>query len=402
MNTRFTSFILALIALPSLNYAQSTAVVPSAYDTAAGSSSFTGALANVGRSYQMLIDSTLISNLLNQNITGIAVRSSAATTDPWPTATTTYPNYDIYMGKSVLVQNSTNFYAGNESGPQTQVRSGSLTINVNDYPAGGTGSWGPPIQFSTGYNYTGGNLAILIRHDASNGTSRANNALGTATAGYNSLFKACWQATYDGPGGLQGNFSVIRLSSGSISLPVALTRFSCSSSGYNALIDWETASEKNMESYIIEAGVDGIQFKAIHTVPVTAESITVKKYSYTDYNIFQNTQTVFYRLKMVEADGSFKYSNVEKLNLGKASSGNLIVYPNPVKSITNISYNLSSDMDVSCRIYDIKGRAVYSDIFKSLKGNNAILTDLSQLEKGYYILKLSGDGLEDFYKFVKD
>ncbi|OJV54235.1 MAG: hypothetical protein BGO31_12860 [Bacteroidetes bacterium 43-16] len=340
--------------------------------------------------------------MLNQNITGIAFRSSATVTEPWPTATTIYPNYDIYMGKSVLVQNSTNFYAENESGAQTQVRSGSLTINVNDYPAGGASSWGPPIQFSTGYNYTGGNLAILIRHDASNGTTKANNALGVSTGGYNSLFKACWQGTYAGPGGTQGNFSVIRLSSGSISLPVALTNFNCSSFGYHARIDWETASEKNMKSYIIETSFDGIQFEAIHTLPVKTESITAKKYSYTDYNIFLRTETVFYRLKMVEADGSFKHSNVNKLNFGKARSGNLVVYPNPVTSIANISYTVSFDADVSFRIYDITGKEVYSDILKSVKGNNSILTDLGHLEKGYYILKLTGDGLEDSYKFLKN
>lgn len=402
MIKKITTAIVALLATSSLNYAQSTRVVPPGCDTAAGGSSFTGPLANSGRSYQMLIDSTMISNLLNNSITGIAFRVAAASTAAWPTADITYNNYDIYVGKSILIQNATNTFESNQSGTQTQVRSGSLVIHANDYPAAGVNSWGPTIQFNSGYNYTGGNVSILIRHNGSNGASVGIDAVPTTANGYNSLFKACWQGSYTGTGTNQGNFSALRISYGSSPLPVTLTSFVCSSSGYDARINWETVSEKNMKSFTVESSLDGIKFQEIYTLPVQSESNTKKQYTHMDYNVFRKTQTVFYRLKMVEADGSFKYSNVNKVNVGKEHSANLIVYPNPVTSIGNISYNLSADAAISCRIYNIMGREVYSDVFKSLKGNNAILTDLSHLKKGSYILTLSGDGIEDFYRFVKD
>ncbi len=212
MKKFFVVFLLStLICLPT--FAQPY-VVPTAYAHAPGTVTFLGPLANAARTYQLLIHEDQLTDLVGQEISAISWRLPASATAPWPTADVTYSAYDVYLSGSVTPSaRSLTDFSANVVGPQTQVRSGSLTIPVNAYPSGSSpNDFGPKITLNTPWLYTGGHLLVEIRHQGFTGTSRSVDAIGTAVTGYGTQFSACWTSSYTGNSGSQGNFSVIGFS----------------------------------------------------------------------------------------------------------------------------------------------------------------------------------------------
>jgi hypothetical protein len=94
-----------------------------------------------------------------------------------PAGDTTFANYNIFMSQSFPDPTSmTTTFANNIVGPQTQVHSGSLTFPANSMPGGATpNAFGPVIDFSTPYAYSGGSLLIEIRRSARTGDTLSFN-----------------------------------------------------------------------------------------------------------------------------------------------------------------------------------------------------------------------------------
>lgn len=203
----FHALALSMMLMFSSVKSQTTVTVPNL--TVAGA--FTGPFANSARTYQMIIDDSQLTALSGQYISSISFRLPTSATAAWPVSDTTFPDYQVYLSDGVDPVNRQLNFAANVVGTQTQVRSGSLSI-----PAGSVsnnGSFTFNINFNTPYLYTGTNLVIEVRHTGSNGITTSIDAAGTGTSGYGTLFTACWSASTSV---LQGNFSYVKISSGSV------------------------------------------------------------------------------------------------------------------------------------------------------------------------------------------
>lgn len=176
------------------------------------SSGFTGVYASSARTYQLIIDDTLLTSLNGKYLTSIAFRLPSNATSSWPATDATFASYEVYLSNGVEPPNRQLDFTANVVGTQTQVRSGALVV-----PAGALTSGSDPnafshvINFNTPYLYNGTNLVVEIRHTGNDiNSSRSTNSTGTSTAGYGTLYTACWQGT---AGVVQGNFSFIRINS---------------------------------------------------------------------------------------------------------------------------------------------------------------------------------------------
>lgn len=201
------AFTVGAILFFSATKAQTSVTVPNLTSTAA----FTGPFANSTRTYQLIIDDSQLTALSGKYLTSISLRIPASAASAWPASNTTYPDYQIYLSDGVEPANRQLNFAANVVGTQTQVRSGSLLI-----PSGAVtnnGSFSFDINFNTPYLYTGTNLVIEIRHTGSNGTTTSVDAVGTGVSGYGTLFTACWSSSTSV---LQGNFSYVKINSGSV------------------------------------------------------------------------------------------------------------------------------------------------------------------------------------------
>jgi hypothetical protein len=187
-------------------------VMPNVYATTNGTTSFLGPYSNSQRTYQLLIAESELVDLVNKDLISLSFRNSSTATSAFPTSDVTFTNYDIYLSGSVNPANRSLTFANNIVGTQTQVRSGSLVIPASSLTFGNSpNEFSFTIEFTSSYTYTGGNLLIDIRHTGFSGTSRSVDAIGTSVTGYGTLFSACWQGSYAGTSGSQGNFAVVNL-----------------------------------------------------------------------------------------------------------------------------------------------------------------------------------------------
>jgi hypothetical protein len=112
-------------------------------------------------------------------------------------------------------------------------------------------------------------------------------------------------------------------------LPVQLTSFNASEETFGTKLVWNTAEESGIVSYVVERSTDGKNFTAIGTV----KAANLRSYSFTDAQPADNN---YYRLKMVELDGTFKYSFI--ISLKAKLTTNISVSPNPVKNMVMIQH----------------------------------------------------------------
>jgi hypothetical protein len=112
-------------------------------------------------------------------------------------------------------------------------------------------------------------------------------------------------------------------------LPVELTAFTATAAGPATVrLAWATASEVNSQQFEAERSADGVKFAAIGTVAAAGTSSSARRYELTDAKLPAGAVRLYYRLKQVDADGTFRYSPVRTVALAGAVAG-LALYPNP-------------------------------------------------------------------------
>ncbi|MBZ0199667.1 MAG: hypothetical protein K8H86_07360, partial [Ignavibacteriaceae bacterium] len=303
-------------------------VVPLDYASTAGPGTFLSPLANSARTYLMLIHENQLTALVGKELKGISWRIPPSATAHWPAAEVVYTAYDIYLSGSVDPSARSLTFADNIVGTQTQVRSGALTIPIESYTFGKSpNDWGPQIDFSTSWLYSGGHLLIEIRTSGFTGTSRSNDAITTATPGYLTQFSSCWGSGYTATSGSQGNFAIARLS-GDDPIPVELTSFTASQSNGNVELKWSTATETNNYGFEVERKTNDAEFAKIAFIQGAGTTTELKNYSFTDNEL--KSTTVTYRLKQIDYNGNFEYSNEINVELNNQFSFSLDQnYPNP-------------------------------------------------------------------------
>jgi hypothetical protein len=184
------SLTLAIFGLASSPpaHAQVNVVVPNVYTNTVGGGVSAVPIDIQGHSWtiQLVYNQNQLTDLLGQDITGIAYRRGApASGGGYPLQTTTWSNYVVRLGPSVAPTAATGTYASNFTAAPSQVRSGSWTVPPFAWPNNGPpgpNPWGPVLTFDTPYHYTGGNLAMLITHSGSDNPNIGNALMETTTS----------------------------------------------------------------------------------------------------------------------------------------------------------------------------------------------------------------------------
>jgi Secretion system C-terminal sorting domain len=177
-------------------------------------------------------------------------------------------------------------------------------------------------------------------------------------------------------------------------LPVELISFTGKTQQDKALLTWTTASEKNNEGFVVEKSLDGIRFEKIGFVKGNNNSTVALDYNFSDYNF---TQNAYYRLKQMDNDSYFTYSNVIALNtVSGKTKGSMKVYPNPVKSILMVEATLNETSQLE--LVDAVGRVVFKQSVES--GSFQISTE--NLAKGMYLLRLIDKNDISVQKIIKN
>jgi hypothetical protein len=166
---------------------------------------------------------------------------------------------------------------------------------------------------------------------------------------------------------------------GQSSLPVKLLSFNATAQDKDVLVEWSATNETRSSHYVVERSVDGRSFNAIETVNDKGNTGRINQYSIVDRQPFEGVN--YYRLKQVDIDGKFVYSEIRSVRFGKTKQ--LVLYPNPASSFIKLELPGSSD-NVSITIRNIDGRKVYHGKGSLIKLNTTINSLLPGLSPGYY------------------
>ncbi|MEE9430861.1 MAG: choice-of-anchor Q domain-containing protein [Melioribacteraceae bacterium] len=189
-------------------------------------------------------------------------------------------------------------------------------------------------------------------------------------------------------------------------LPVELTTFSVSILGNTVQLNWETATEVNNYGFNVERS----SFRKDGTTPVRTEwknigfieghgnSNSPKLYNYID-NSIEAFGSYLFRLKQIDIDGMFEYSDEVEVSIGTPNKFELMQnYPNPFNPTTTIKYsvpNVASNFSssVMLKVYDVLGKEVVTLVNqKQNAGRYNVEFNATNLPSGIYFYSINIDG----------
>lgn len=157
-----------------------------------------------------------------------------------------------------------------------------------------------------------------------------------------------------------------------IVLPIVLTDFTAAVKKYDVQLNWQTASEVNSSHFIIERSLDNQQYNSIGTVAAKGFSSSRINYGFLDNKPVNFDRPTYYRLAMVDRDGTKKYSKIISVTLKTSGSFVQEVYPNPAKagSILNTDFISAAAQTVTISFVNVTGQVLGSYKFQAIKGVN--------------------------------
>jgi|CXWL01.1.fsa_nt_gi hypothetical protein len=204
---------------------------------------------------------------------------------------------------------------------------------------------------------------------------------------------ACQAVGSVGPSGYTATQTFTTLG---ITLPVDGVEIKARRQGTNVLVGWSTQSEQNSARFDVERSIDGINFTRIGQVQAAGYSTSLRNYRFTDFNVTKSM--LFYRLKMVDADGSYKLSTIRVVAKTDADMQGFLLYPNPAISNVTIVLNEVASEDMQLQVTNQMGQIVRTT--RLIKGTQLINLDISKLPKGIYVVRLTGSKVVQVNKLV--
>src|SRR5258708_1212742 len=219
--------------------------------------------------------------------------------------------------------------------------------------------------------------ATVYTYQAAAGTTLSWTGAGTATIG----------GLMDG-----GNSNIpvldnLIIQKPGVLLPLDLLSFDAHTGNAGNELLWTTAHEVNTRHFIIERSSDGIQFQTIGIVAAQQNYSGNTHYQFTDN---APSSVNFYRLKMVDADGSFSYSAVKKLS--SAASVSISCYPNPVVDYVNVRIGQSSG-PVYYSLVTLDGKVMQSGKIQADAAGQSVSLNLSAASKGIYLVRVQQEDM---------
>ncbi|MDP5172091.1 MAG: T9SS type A sorting domain-containing protein [Bacteroidia bacterium] len=279
--------------------------------------------------------------------------------------------------------------AGSGGGPSSYMGAGSLEsgialglgIEIGTNPAaGGSLTQGFEIAIPAGIlAYTSGEIkafAMLI----GNSGFLSNQFLTPANAG---------ESNY---GGGPVTFSAAApnpISYTPPTLPVELLDFRASVAGADVALSWE-AVEKSFSHYEVERKTENGAFEFIGKVMAEGNSSTPVTYEFLDRRASSFDRNA-YRLKMVDIDGSFRYSNLVLLSL---AGSQISVSPNPSQGLVRIVLPEAPLQQASVQVFNIQGQLLHEQALAG-EGQNEWTIDLGALPAGTYQVRTRWDGQQE-------
>jgi len=188
---------------------------------------------------------------------------------------------------------------------------------------------------------------------------------------------------------------------GRVTLPVELSSFAAISVGDKVLLSWSTATETNNKSFEVERKTNS-GWKNIGCVDGKGTTSCSNSYSFSDDpKKLESYGVIYYRLKQINYDGSYEYSEEVSVDLTPAKYALTQNYPNPFNPSTAISFSLPATEKVTLKVFNTVGEevAILVDEIKEA-GTHKVNWDATGLTSGIYFYQLKTEYFSDIKKLI--
>ncbi|MBI1343187.1 MAG: T9SS type A sorting domain-containing protein [Terrimonas sp.] len=170
-------------------------------------------------------------------------------------------------------------------------------------------------------------------------------------------------------------------------LPLSLLSFDASLHSKVVELNWRTANESNLDRFEVEKSTDGIHFSPVSGSVRATNTASVMQYHHTDYQPDLGSAVIYYRLKIINSNGSFTYSGVQSIRQTKTDAV-MTVYPNPATDMIRVDLpNQFQGQETRMDICNTSGNMV-----KTVRQSNSSASErinISDLSSGIYIIRVS-------------
>lgn len=179
---------------------------------------------------------------------------------------------------------------------------------------------------------------------------------------------------------------------GTGTLPIRLKEFTVIQKGNAVQLQWNSSNETNNKGFEINRSTDGITWSDMGFIPGNLTTDLEHNYSFMDERPIEGSN--LYRLKQIDLDGKYTYSNIVAFNY--SDQGNIKILGNDGRGIIHLEMS-SNNEKLVLRIFDFNGRALFS---KSTTNGNQIL-DISSFPAGIYLLQIKNKDQVITQKLIK-
>jgi hypothetical protein len=187
-------------------------------------------------------------------------------------------------------------------------------------------------------------------------------------------------------------------------LPVKMELFTATinNSGNKVDLNWTTASEINVNHFIVEKSTDGKNFSEAGMAFAYGTATAKANYSLSDNINANQVGVIYYRIRSVDVDGKSELSVIRIIRISKQTEKNIsiVTYPNPVSNEVRITIPANwQNKKLVYEIFNAAGKAI-----KKIETANSSQTEtmnVSSLSPGFYIVRVSFEGVTAQQKIIK-
>jgi uncharacterized repeat protein (TIGR01451 family) len=171
-------------------------------------------------------------------------------------------------------------------------------------------------------------------------------------------------------------------------LPVQFLSFNGNQVKNNVALNWSIIADKEVDHFEIERSTNNTDFEKAVTITQPVQLQVQQNFSANDDITPVGSDIIYYRLKVIGKDRTFKYSNI--LIVRKAQNKTLVaVHPNPATTTASVKFYAEKSGEVELKMVDKLGKAVLAQKKKVTAGYNTIvLEDLHKYSNAIYIIEL--------------
>ncbi len=172
-------------------------------------------------------------------------------------------------------------------------------------------------------------------------------------------------------------------------LPVKLKKFRVQPGANAILLNWESEQEVNFSGYELQRSLDGEEFEIIGWTAARGGQ-NPQAYEHADDGVASNL-LYYYRLKMMDLDGSFEYSPVRSAKL-EGDQKPPRIFPNPASSHLTLGFDLETRGEVAIELYNEVGSRIHAQSVQAEEGESQVELSLVGVPPGFYQVRVKTAG----------